>query len=138
MWIAFVLALQRILAYVGVEPPFGHLVAFRDAVIAMAQSQDMRTSATIAFKNARERMSTPNQDPGTNPLNLVFMEMKAVPLVAASLEATSLPADGSKSAWKKAAAMASTVLGSVKEVVSETPYAKAVVSALKEATDIFR
>lgn len=129
VWRNFVGALRSVFAEL---PEYRHqdqFLAARNAALDLAASDDMAKEIETPFKsdNVTER----------RPLNVVMMELEAYPLAVSIHEAEVKAGVAKAGAKNQLLSAAGTILGSVGDVFSLTPFGKGVITVLKEAVDLF-
>lgn len=139
-WLEFVAAFQRVLTYRRTRPPLGHFSGFRDGTIKMARSVQMQAAMRLAIKSLYGSVDSELEASASDdhPADLFIEELRAYSRAVSSFEARAVRKK-SEGKWpKRLCGVASTILGSAKDVVGEVPYAKPVISCLKEVADIFK
>ncbi|MCG3158142.1 MAG: hypothetical protein DKINENOH_04783 [bacterium] len=126
-WKRFVGGLRTFLADLPEHRHQDQFLAFREAALALAESDKMQADIQEAYDGS----DVPE------PLNVVLQELDAFPL-AVSVHEAEVKAGTAKPGAKKAlCSAAKTILGSVDNVFSLSPFARVTVAVLKEAVELF-
>lgn len=126
-WKRFVGALRSVLADLPEHRHQDQFLAFREAALALAESDKMQADIQEACVGS----DVPE------PLNVVLQELDAFPL-AVSVHEAEVKAGTAKPGAKKAlCSAAKTILGSVGDVFPLSLFAKFTVTVLKEAVELF-
>lgn len=131
-WMNFTNSVKFLLVPIPDDRPLDQYLAFRDKVMAMVQNQQ--------FLNELQQVWPPFTDfPKVETGNALIMELKAFPLAIEVAKATEKDTRESKGWFYKWLGRASTVTGSVKDLVDTLPdYAKGAITLFKELTDLFK
>ena len=125
-WKRFVGGLRSVFTDLPEHRHQDQFLAAREAALALAESEQMANEILAASANALE-----------GPRDVVLLEMDTFPL-AVSVHQAEVKAGSAKPGAKRTlCSAAKTILGSVGEVFSLTPYAKGVVAVLKEGVELF-
>ena len=128
-WQKFVGGLRSLF---GTLPEHRHQDQFLSARIAaldLAASDEMAQ----AVKTAYESTNVPEK----RPMNIVLLELEAFPLAVSIHEAAVKEGVAKPGAQNQLLSAGKTILGSVGDVFSLSPFGKGVVSVLKEAVELF-
>ena len=131
-WIAFAQSTGALLVPSPDDRPLDQFLPFRDKVLALVQSEAFLKdldAAWIPFSNS----------PNSEVSDALLMELRAFPLSVEVAKATAPAAGESKSWWTKWFGRASTVAGSVKDLVDNLPpWAKNAITLFEELVDLFK
>ena len=114
------------------DRPLDQYLPFRDTVLALVQSQE--------FLDQLQESWAPLTDyPRKRIGDALLMELKAFPLAVEVAQATEKAAPEPKPWWRKLLGRASTVAGSVQDLMdSLPPYVKGGITLFKELIDLFK
>ncbi len=131
-WIDYTACLRLLLASQPDDRPLDQYLAFRDKVISMVQDQQFLFELQNAWKPFTD---TEKVEIG----EALLMELKTFPLAVEVAKTTEKGSSETKGWLSKWLGRASTVTGSVKDLVDTLPpYAKGAITLLKEVSDLFK
>ena len=113
-------------------PEYRHqdqFLAAHNAALDLAASDEMANDFAAAY-------NSPNV-PEKRPLNIVLLKLDAFPLAISVYQAEVKSGTVKAGAKSQLCSVAKTILGSVGELFSLTPFGKGVVCVLKEGVEIF-
>jgi len=132
-WINFAKSVQILLVPQIDDRPLDQYLAFRDAVLAMVQSEKFLTELDGAWKPLNGNLQI---EPEIG--NALLLELQTFPLALEVAKATE-KAEDPKGWWKKMLGRGSTVSGSVKDLVQNLPpYAKGAITLFSELINLFK
>jgi hypothetical protein len=130
-WLAFVKSVQILLVPQVDDRPLDQYLAFRDKVLELAQSEQFLANLNKRWGGFRDN---PKKEIG----DALILELEAFPRAIEIAKAIEKPED-SKKWWKKLLGHASTVTGSMKDLLDALPpEAKMALTLLKELFDLFK
>jgi hypothetical protein len=130
-WLNYVHAVQSLLVPQTDDRPLDQYLAFRDAVVALAVSEQFLREVNVAWN------PTP-PDPQAEIKAALLLELQSFPRAMEVSAATSKPEEA-KGWWRNMLGRASTVSGSVKDLLENLPpYAKNCLTLFKELIEIFK
>jgi len=129
-WVSFVDSVQGLLVPRSDDRPLDQYLAFRDAVLALVRNDQFLMELNMTWP----AIAAP---PLTDTGSLLLLELQAFPHAVEVAKATEKPEEG-KGWLKKMLGRASTVSGSVKDLMENLPpYAKNGITLFKEVVDLF-
>ncbi|MBK9316768.1 MAG: hypothetical protein IPM55_21360 [Acidobacteria bacterium] len=135
-WIKYVKSVQILLVPQVDDRPFDQYLAFRDSVLALVLSQRFLKELNEGW--GLPDTTLPETTSPTEIRQVLLQEIQAFPLAVEVAQATQKPEE-SKAWWSKMLSRASTVSGSVKDIVDNLPpYAKHSLTLFKELIDLFK
>jgi len=131
-WISFTQSTGALLVPMPDDRPLDQFLPFRDRVLTLVQSE--------AFLQALDTAWGPfANSPNSDVSEALLMELRAFPLAAEVAKATATTPTESKGWFSKLLGRASTVAGSVKDLVENLPpWAKNALTLFKELVDLFK
>lgn len=132
-WLNFTKSVQVFLVPQPDDRPLDQFLSFRDAVLSLVQGESFLTQFNQSWTPEDEKKNSPAEIK-----DALLMEIQAFPLAVEVARATSKPEE-SKGWWKTMLGRASTVSGSVKDLMEHLPpSAKQARTLFKELIDLFR
>jgi len=133
-WIDFVRSVKLLLVPQTDDRPLDQYLALRDSVLVLVQSERFLKELNEAWP--------PVSPSGNFPLpeirDTLLLELQAYPRAIEVAQATAKPEEA-KGWWGKMLTRASTVSGSVKDLLENLPpYAKNAITLFKELIDLFK
>lgn len=136
-WIAFIASLRKLLVVQPDDRPLDQYLAFRDAVLRLAEDQKFLDELQQAWPFVA---NAPPGFPGEEINNALLIELRTFPLAVEVALATERDPD--KTVWgrfKNWLDRGSTVTGSVKDLLDHLPpWAKSVLTLLEELLNLFK
>lgn len=130
-WANFAKSVQSLLVPQPDDRPLDQYLSFRDAVLDLVQSDRFLT----ALKDSWAPLT---DEPLTEIGNTLLMELQAFPRAVEVARATERPEEAT-GWWRRMLDRASTVSGSVQDLLANLPpYAKNVLTLFKELIDLFK
>lgn len=130
-WLDFVASVQSLLSVQVDDRPLDQYLVFRDAVLKRVQSETFLAELNTTWENIKD--SSISEDG-----NMLLLELQAFSRAVEVARAIGRPEDAKKS-WKQLLGHASTVSGSVKDVIASLPAeAKIALTLLGELIAIFK
>ena len=132
VWMGYTNSVRILLVPIPDDRPMDQYLAFRDKVILMVQDQKFLNELQQAWPSITDA-------PKTEIGEALLMELKAFPLALEVAKATEKDTREFKGWFGRWLGRASTVTGSVKDLVDNLPaYAKGAITLFKELIDLFR
>ena len=128
-WTNFVDGLRSLFSDLPEHRHQDQFLAARNAALDLAASDEMAKAMEDAY-------NSPNT-PEKRPLDVVLLELDAFPLAVSVYEAEAKSGASKAGAKGQLFSAAKTILGSVGDLFSLSPFGKGVISVLKEAVEIF-
>ena len=131
-WNSFAQSTGALLVPMPDDRPLDQFLPFRDRVLMLVQSE--------AFLQALDAAWVPfANSPNSEVSEALLMELRAFPLAAEVAKATASTSAESRGWLNKLFGRASTVAGSVKDLVETLPpWAKNAITLFKELVDVFK
>jgi hypothetical protein len=131
-WLNYVKTVQVLLVPQVDDRPLDQFIAFRDAVLILVQGEQFLSEINHTWTRS-------NKEPNlTEVKKALLLELESFPRAVEVAHATSKPEE-SKGWWKNLLGRASTVSGSVKDLMDDLPrYAKYALTLFRELIDLFR
>jgi hypothetical protein len=130
-WLGFVKSVQILLVPQVDDRSLDQYLVFRDKILVLVQSEQF-------LANLNKRWAVFRDYPKKEIGDALILELEAFPRAIEIAKATEKPED-SKKWWKKLLGHASTVTGSVKDLLEALPpEAKMALTLLKELFDLFK
>ncbi len=131
-WMDFTNSVRFLLVPIPDDRPMDQYLAFRDKVLSMVQDQKFLNEIQQAWPSLTDA-------PKIGIGEALLMELKAFPLALEVAKATEKDSRESKKWFSKWLGRASTVSGSVKDLVDNLPgYAKSAITLFNELLDLFK
>jgi hypothetical protein len=130
-WIKFVGSVRLLLVPQPDDRPLDHFLPFRDAVLILVQNEQFLTELNAALQKSSNIKGL------TEVHNALLLELQAFSLAAEVAQTTGKPEEA-KGWWKTMLDRASTVTGSVKDLVEKLPYVKSALTLFMELIEIFK
>ncbi len=132
-WLAFAQSTGALLVPSPDDRPLDQFLPFRDKVLALVQSEAFLKDLDAAW------ITFSTNSPNGEVSDALLMELRAFPFSVEVAKATAPAAPESKGWWTKMFGRASTVTGSVKDLVDNLPpLAKGGITLFKELVDLFK
>lgn len=140
-WIKYVKSVQILLVPQIDDRPLDQYLAFRDSVLDFVQGERFLAELNEAW-GPPDGSPFPSSPPPYYPLpeirRALLQEIQAFPLAVEVAQATQKPGE-SKGWWGKMLNRASTVSGSVKDLMDNLPpYGRNAITLFKELIDLFK
>lgn len=131
-WLNYAKGVKALLVPQVDDRPLDQYLAFRDAVLQLVQSDQF-------LRDLNAGWISPNElPPMTEIKKVLLLELEAFPRAVEVAQATGKPEEA-KGWWRNMLGRASTVSGSVKDLVENLPpYAKHGLTLFKELIDLFK
>jgi len=130
-WINFAKSVQTLLVPQPDDRPLDQFLSFRDAVLSLIQGDKFLADLQTGWAPLTDQ---PLMEVG----NVLLLELQAFPLAVEVARATE-KSEEAKGWWGKMLDRASTVSGSVQDLLENLPpYAKSALTLFKELIDLFK